>query len=120
MNNRIKVGDVILLSLPKHYPKGHEQEGKRPGIVIAIPEEPLRYPVIIVVPLTTRKGNWVLENPNLYKEIPAGNGNLPKNSIALIDQVCAVDCRRIVSLIGTIDDDYILAIKNMLIELIKG
>jgi len=120
MSSKITVGDVLLLSLPAHSPRGHEQEGKRPGIVIAIPEEPVRYPVIIIVPLTTKKGNWALQNPKLYKEIPAGNGGLSKDSIALIDQVCAVDCRRIVSLIGTINEDYILVIKNALLELIKG
>lgn len=42
---------------------------------------------------------------------------MPKSSIALIDQVCAVDCRRIVSLIGTVEEDYIHAIKSVLIEL---
>lgn len=119
MSNKIKVGDVLLISLPVHSPRGHEQEGKRPGIVIAIPEEPMRYPVIITIPLTTKKGNWCIQNPKLYKEIPAGSGGLSRDSIALIDQVCAVDCRRIVSLIGTISDCYILEIKNALIELIK-
>jgi mRNA interferase MazF len=49
MSNKIIVGDGLLLSLPTYFPKGHEQESKRPGIVIAIPEEPMRYPVIIIV-----------------------------------------------------------------------
>lgn len=49
-------GDVLLIALPSHDPKGHEQEGLRPAIVVGIPRGPVRYPVVIVVPLTSKSG----------------------------------------------------------------
>lgn len=70
MSNKIKVGDVLLISLPVHLPRGHEQEGKRPGIVIAIPEEPMRYPVIITIPLTTKKRIGAYKTQNCIKKYP--------------------------------------------------
>lgn len=105
MRNDIRPGDVLLLSFPIHIPKGHEQEGKRPVIVVSVPKEPVRYPVVIVVPLTTKDGKWVDQNPDLYYRIPAGNGGLTKNSIVLLDQICAVDINRIESFIGKLKKD---------------
>ncbi len=33
----IKIGDVLLVALPRHFPLGHEQEGMRPSIVVGLP-----------------------------------------------------------------------------------
>ena len=51
-NQLLKCGDVVLLNLPSHRPKGHEQEGKRPVIIIGVPVGVVRYPVVIVIPLS--------------------------------------------------------------------
>lgn len=120
MKNDIKPGDVLLLSFPTHIPKGHEQEGKRPVVVVAVPKGPMRYPLIIVVPLTTRDGEWANQNLNLYYRIPAGNGGLPKDSIALLDQIRAVDVERIESFIGSLRGDILDSIIRNLIHIFKA
>lgn len=64
--NIIEPGDVILISLPIHKPKGHEQEGSRPAIVVGVPKGAVRYPVVFIIPLTTRTEPWTGKNPSLY------------------------------------------------------
>ncbi|HAG08004.1 MAG TPA: hypothetical protein DCK87_00305 [Desulfotomaculum sp.] len=49
----ITPGDILLIALPSHDPSGHEQEGVRPAIAVGVPQGHVRYPVVIVVPLTT-------------------------------------------------------------------
>jgi mRNA interferase MazF len=34
----ITPGDVLLITLPSHDPRGHEQEGSRPAIVAGVPK----------------------------------------------------------------------------------
>ncbi|MCL6479272.1 MAG: type II toxin-antitoxin system PemK/MazF family toxin [Peptococcaceae bacterium] len=63
-------GDVLLINLPSHSPKGHGQEGSRPVFVVGVPTEPARYPVVIVVPLTTQSGPWAKKNPAMYLAAP--------------------------------------------------
>ncbi len=116
MRTDLKSGDILLISLPDHSPRGHEQEGERPAIVVAVPKS-VRYPVVIVIPLTTADGPWVDKNPSLYKRIPKNASGLPKDSIALIDQIRAVDVHRIVSLYQPLDKSIFQEIKNSLINL---
>ncbi|AIS52626.1 growth inhibitor [Thermoanaerobacter kivui] len=118
MTNHIQPGDILLFVFPKNNPKGHEQEGIRPAIVIVPPKENSRYPVTIVIPLTTQSGEWA-HNTKLYRKIPAGEGGLPQDSIALIDQVRAMDVRRIKAYIGKVRSDVLEDIKKLLIDLIK-
>ncbi len=54
----VVAGDVLVVRLPLHRPQGHEQEGRRPVVVAAVPRGTLRYPVVIVIPLTTQLGPW--------------------------------------------------------------
>lgn len=112
----LKPGDVLLVLLPEHSPNGHEQKGERPVIVVAVPK-PVRYPVIIAIPLTTADGSWVDKNPSLYKRIPKNASGLPKDSIALIDQIRAIDVHRIKSLYGPLDKSIFQEIKKSLINL---
>lgn len=102
MSNALEVGDVVLVSLPSHQPKGHEQEGRRPAIVVGIPTGVVRYPIILVAPLTTQIGEWVQKNANLYPQLAAGVGGLSQNSVVLLDQIRAVDAERVVSYLGSL------------------
>jgi len=63
LSDSLERGDVVLITLPSHQPKGYEQEGKRPAIVVGILDGELRYPVVLVVPLTTQTGKWAEANP---------------------------------------------------------
>jgi len=105
---------VVLVNLPSHSPKGHEQEGVRPMIIVGIPQGELRFPVVIVVPLTTQIGIWKQSNPDLYPTITSGIGGLAQTSIVLVDQVRAIDVQRVSRYLGSLSGQEYQPILNAL------
>ena len=101
MSRALAQGDVVLVQLPFQTPKGREQMGTRPAIVTAVPQ-PARYPVALLVPVTTQDGAWRAKNPQLYPLLGAGVGNLTRESVALLDQLRATDVTRLQRYIGTL------------------
>lgn len=95
-------GDVVIVEVPAHAPGGREQEGIRPAVVAGAPVGPLRFPLLMVVPLTTACGAWQTANPVTYPPIPAGTAGLPKLSIALTDQLRAIDRQRLRAYVGAL------------------
>ena len=111
LNNQIlKCGDVVFVNLLSHNPKGHEQEGRRPAVIVGAPLGDVRYPVVVVVPLTTQFGGWVNRNSALYPIIQAGSAGLPQKSVALCDQVRAVDIQRVIGYLGSLSFEQYLPI----------
>ena len=99
------IGDVVTAKFPSQNPSGREQEGYRPAIVVGIPNRlgKLRFPLVFVVPMTTDRGQeWADINPNLYVRFSAGIAGLKSPSIALLDQVRAIDIYRIVAYRGSL------------------
>jgi mRNA interferase MazF len=99
----LAVGDVLQVALGRVLPAGHEQAGLRPAVAVGLPRPPLRYPVLLVVPLTTQHGAWAAANPQVYPQLPAGTGGLRAPSVALCDQIRACDARRVRGYLGTLD-----------------
>jgi mRNA interferase MazF len=108
----LQIGDVVIVSLPERNPQGREQEGERPCVIVAIPDllGTPRFPLITVVPFTdllnegtTKHKWWVDRSPHLYPIFPKGTANLWKDCVALIDQMQAVDCRRIRAYCGKLN-----------------
>ena len=58
--------------------------------------------VVVVVPLTTQAWEWTDRNPAMYPRLDPGSGGLIRPSVALLDQVRAVDARRLVAYLGTL------------------
>lgn len=107
----ISLGDVLLISLPAHSPEGREQVGVRPAIVVGLPESlgVPRFPLCIVAPLTTRKGEWIRRAPELYPRLGAGSGGLTRDSTVLLDQVRSVDLSRVRGYLGSLPGrDFVL------------
>ena len=77
--------------------RGHEQLGRRPVIVVGLPQlvQPIPYRVLLVVPLTRTR----FQGP-LFQMIPVGVGGLPADSTVLIYQVGAIDAQRVVGHLG--------------------
>ena len=97
-------GDVLIASLPERNPQGHEQEGKRPVVVVGLPGRLgiQRFPIISIIPFTdlidgrTKKAKaWVNDAPDLYPTFSKGTAGLTKDCVALLDQLQAIDCNRI-------------------------
>lgn len=92
------LGDIVTAQLPEQNPRGREQEGYRPAIIVGLPATlgVPRFEVVIVVPMTTDRGQrWANVSPDLYPRLPAGIAGLRKSSIALLDQVQILDVMRI-------------------------
>lgn len=98
----LECGDVVIVALPTHTPRGREQQGTRPAVVVGVPWGEVRYPMLIIAPLTTQTGSWALNNPSLYPSLEVGTGGLTKFSIVLLDQVRALDVSRVLAYLGTL------------------
>jgi mRNA interferase MazF len=94
----LAAGDVISALFPVHVPGGREQQGYRPAVVVGIPErlgEP-RFEVLIVVPMTTDRGQqWSERSPVLYPRLEKGTANLRSPSICLLEQVRSIGAERV-------------------------
>lgn len=116
----IAVGTVIKAALPPQ--QGIEQHGNRPAIVMAMPHVPgpSRFPLLVVVPFTSDKAyTWANANPALYPIVPAGVGGLTADSVALLDQVRAVDPMRVTAILGTLDAAQMQPIRDGLRALLR-
>ena len=94
---QFNIGGILWVDFPQRVPPGHEQLGRRPVIVVGLPElvQPVPYRVLLVVPLTRTR----FQGP-LFPLIPTGAGGLPADSTALVYQVGAIDARRVVGHLG--------------------
>ena len=102
---RLGRGTVVLVNLDPTL--GHEQQGARPCVVVTDPEvtEDQRFPMVCVVPITKTRGEGAL-----YPSLRAGRSGLRAASYALVDQVRAVDKRRISRVFGRVSGAELLAI----------
>jgi mRNA interferase MazF len=101
----LKVGDIVTTRFPEQMPQGREQEGYRPAIIVGFPNllGIARFQVIVVVPMTTYKNqSWADNSPDLYPVFSAEVAGLKSPSIALLDQIRAIDARRIVNYRGSL------------------
>lgn len=91
------IGEILWVDFPQRIPPGHEQLGRRPVIVVGIPQlvQPVPYRMLLVVPLTRTR----FQGP-LFPRILAGVGGLPADSTVLIYQLGAIDARRVVGHLG--------------------
>ena len=94
-------GDVILCDLNPVV--GTEQAGVRPALVVQIDRANTVSPHTIIAPFTTRIRRAVLPSHAL---IPAGVGGLTHNSVVLCEQIRVIDKRRIIRVLGHVDDTY--------------
>ncbi len=108
-------GDIVIIQMPQHLPRGTEQEGLRPALIVGIPQilGAPRFPLILVVPLTTdRQQTWSQHSPELYPKLPKGTAGLTADSIVLLDQLRAVSIDRITSYLGTLPPDIYAPIRQ--------
>jgi mRNA interferase MazF len=95
-------GDVVLRDLNPVI--GTAQSGIRPALVVQIDRANAASPHTIIVPFTTRIRRAVLSSHAL---IPAGVGGLTHDSVALCEQIRVIDTRRIIRVLGHIDETYL-------------
>jgi mRNA interferase MazF len=103
----VKRGTVVQVTLDPTV--GHEQRGARPCVVVTDPAviEDQRFPMLAIVPLTGTPGEGAL-----YPRLRPGESGLVKPSWALIDQLRAVDKRRVVRVFGPVAPSELDAIDD--------
>ena len=93
---------------------GHEQEGRRPAIVLA---DIGQADLIVAVPMT---GELTSERFKFTLRIsPSAKNNLKEDGIALVFQIRALDKNRLVEKIGQLDDKDIASINIILKDILK-
>ena len=69
---------------------------------------------------TDRRQEWADINPNLYVRFSAGVAGLKSPSVALLDQVRAIDISRIVSYRGSLTSQEYVAIAKALQQIMES
>ena len=112
--NFLQVRAVVLANFPAQIPPGREQENPRPAVIVALPNVTgiTRFSLVIVVPLTTQQGDWATRNSTLYPQLQAGMGNIRYDSTVLLDQIRAVDIKRVLGYRGDLTAEEYQPIAN--------
>jgi mRNA interferase MazF len=92
----VNVGDLHWIEFQARG--GHEQAGRRPGIVVQEPGVSLALPTILTIPLTTQVE--ALRFPGTVLIAPDTANGLRRDSVALVFQLTAVDRRRVGAPLG--------------------
>ena len=102
-------GDVVLCDLNPVV--GTEQAGVRPAVVFQIDRANAVSPHTIIAPCTTRIQRVLLPSHVL---IPAGTEGLSQDSVVLCEQIRVIDKRRIVRVLGHLDDAHMEEVSRAL------
>lgn len=104
----VKRMEIYMADLP--LSGGSVQMGKRPVLIVQNDVGNMKSPTVVVVPLTTADKKWQI----VHVEIPTSTG-LPKESIALCEQIMTISKDCLGRKVGVIDsDELVSAIENAL------
>jgi mRNA interferase MazF len=101
--------DVVLCDLSPVV--GTEQAGVRPAVVLQIDRANAASPHTIIAPLTTKIHRALLPSHGF---VPAGTGGLSQDSVVLCEQIRVIDKRRILRVLGRLDDPHMQNIAKAL------
>jgi mRNA interferase MazF len=118
-NNVIVPGDLVLIALNNITTEEQGHLDLRPAIVVACPKINLRFPVIIVVPLTTQTVPQIMNFPQMKIKVPKNSGALTRESIALIDQLRSIDIDKVQAYLGCLDRGVYERIRHSILELFQ-
>ncbi len=110
-------GDLVLVNLPQVAgASGHEQIGSRPALVVHDDATSADLSVIMIVPMTS---NLTAKNfPHTILIQPSKQNGLNTPSVILIFQLRAIDKRRIVKKLGTIETQVMNQVNEELKKLL--
>ncbi|MGB7532413.1 MAG: type II toxin-antitoxin system PemK/MazF family toxin [Halobacteriota archaeon] len=98
----ISRGDVVLCDLSPVV--GTEQRGVRPVIVLQTDRANAVSPHTIIAPFTTKIQRALLPS---HTFVPASVGGLNKDSVVLCEQIRVIDKRRIIKVLGHLNEPYL-------------
>ncbi|MCI7238986.1 MAG: type II toxin-antitoxin system PemK/MazF family toxin [Anaerococcus sp.] len=104
---KIKRGDLFYADLSPVV--GSEQGGVRPVIIVQNNIGNKYSPTIIIAPITSQLNKAKLPT---HVKLKGNEYGLPKNSVALLEQLRTIDKRRLRDKIGSFDEDIMDKIDN--------
>ena len=110
MDGQIKRGEIYYADLSPVV--GSEQGGVRPVLIIQNDVGNKYSPTVIVSAITSQLGKAKLPT---HIELPADRYNLPKNSVALLEQIRTLDKRRLQEKITTLSPDKMREVNKALL-----
>lgn len=105
----MKRGDVYMAGLDPVI--GSEQGGYRPVVIIQNNTGNLHAPTVVAVPVTSSTGKPALPT---HAPLPAGEGGLWLDSIALCEQVRTLEKARLTRRLGAVSLEALRAIERAL------
>lgn len=103
----IKRGDIFYADL--NPPKGSEQAGKRPVLIIQNDIGNEKSPTVIIAPFTTKK--FSKEYPTNVT-LKKGAGGLKNDSVVLLSQIRTIDKSRLEQKIGSLPHDLMCEVNE--------
>jgi mRNA interferase MazF len=100
-------GDILTIDFP--VPSGHlghEQVGYRPAIVVQTALADANLPTTMVVPMTSNLN--AMRFPYTIQVDPSPKNGLTKPSVLLVFQLRAIDKKRLVKKIGSLENHHLL------------
>lgn len=101
---RLKRGDIHWVDFPKRDPKGSEIEKIRPCVILSLTSVNDLRRTVVVIPLTS--------SPEPVPPIAIAVVSAGPNSVAVCDQVTAVDKRRVKNKTGSVSPKDLQAIEQ--------
>lgn len=95
--------------------RGSDQAGRRPAIVVSRDTVNQASPVIIVVPLTTHRGQKTYPSDVLIR---APEGGLNQDSVALGLHISAIDKRRLGTQIGRVTPRTLREVEQAILQVL--
>lgn len=110
MEEQIKRGEIYYADLSPVV--GSEQGGVRPVLVLQNDVGNKYSPTVIVTAITSQLGKAKLPT---HVELPADQYNLPKNSVALLEQIRTLDKRRLQEKVTSLSADKMREVNKALL-----
>lgn len=107
----MKKGELWFFELPAL--NGHEQIGTRPALVISVSSTAN---TVVIIPLTTNMQS--LRFPFTLAVSNSKENGLEVNSVLLVFQIRAIDKKRMIRKIGTLETKSLKEVENILKKLI--
>lgn len=104
-------GEIWLVDIPESG--GHEQQGARPVVLIS----ELEANIAMIIPCTSNMK--ALRFPHVLELEPNKKNGLSSFSVALIFQLRAIDKKRLIKKIGTIDSDQLITVDETIKSMLK-
>jgi mRNA interferase MazF len=101
---RVQRGDVYWVNFPKRDPKGAEIEKTRPCVVLSLTEVNAQRRTVVVVPLTS--------SPEPVPPIAIAVPSAGTDSVAVCDQITAVDKKRLQKKFGALNKEDLRAVET--------